>query len=51
MDELLLLQLPPAVILFNEIQDPPQILVVPVIAAGYGLTVTLNTLEQPEKIV
>ena len=43
----LLLQVPPAVISLNVVLDPWQTVIKPVIAAGFGLTVTVSIAIQP----
>ena len=44
---LLLLHVPPAGVLFSEVVSPKQTLVVPVIAVGNALTVTIVDTLQP----
>ena len=49
-DELLLVQVPPAVALDNVVADPTHADVVPVIAAGDALTVTVAVRTHPVEV-
>ena len=45
--ELLLLQTPPGVIQLSPVVEPTQTVSVPVIGAGFGLTIIVTVTEQP----